>query len=108
MGFGFHSRACETLNAVAVRCLTGEDALTAARLFGAAQAARARLRLATGAFGPYWHEQQAVARAVLGDVVFDAAYAEGGTLTLEDAVAVALTVEHPDLVVGSDRFSHSS
>ncbi|MCW2642179.1 MAG: adenylate/guanylate cyclase protein [Dactylosporangium sp.] len=108
MGFGFHSRACETLNAVAVRCLAGEDALTAARLFGAAQAARARLRLATGAFGPYWHEQQAVARAVLGDVVFDAAYAEGGTLTLEDAVAVALTVEHPDLVVGSDRFSHSS
>ncbi|HEV7963212.1 MAG TPA: adenylate/guanylate cyclase domain-containing protein [Actinoplanes sp.] len=108
MGFGFHARACETLNAVAVRCLTGEDALTAARLFGAAQAARARLRLAAGANGAYWHEQQAVARAVLGDVVFDAAYAEGATLTLEDAVAVALTVEHPDLVVGSDRFSHSS
>jgi predicted ATPase/class 3 adenylate cyclase len=108
MGFGFHARACETLNAVAVRCLTGEDALTAGRLFGAAQAASARRRLAIGAFGSYWHEQQAVARAVLGDVVFDAAYAEGATLSLEDAVAVALTVEHPDLAVGSDRFSHSS
>jgi predicted ATPase/class 3 adenylate cyclase len=108
MGFGFHARACETLNAVAVRCLTGADPLTAVRLFGAAQAARARLRLAAGPFGPYWHEQQAVARAVLGDVVFDAAYAEGATLSLEDAVAVALTVEHPDLAVGSDRFSHSS
>jgi predicted ATPase/class 3 adenylate cyclase len=108
MGFGFHACAGETLNAVAVRCLTGGEPLTAARLFGAAQAARSRLRLAAGANGAYWHEQQAVARAVLGDVVFDAAYAEGATLTLEDAVAVALTVEHPDLAVGSDRFSHSS
>nr|WP_205862386.1 adenylate/guanylate cyclase domain-containing protein [Planosporangium thailandense] len=108
MGFGFHACACETLNAVAVRCLTAEDPLTAARLFGAAQAVRARLRLAAGLNGAYWHEQQAVARAVLGDVVFDAAYAEGATLTLEDAAAVALTVEHPDLVAGSDRFSHSS
>ncbi|GAA1805122.1 adenylate/guanylate cyclase domain-containing protein [Planosporangium flavigriseum] len=108
MGFGFHASACETLNAVAVRCLTGEDPLTAARLFGAAQTVRARLRLTVGPDGAYWHEQQAVARAVLGDVVFDAAYAEGATLTLTDAVAVALTVEHPDLVAGSDRFSHSS
>jgi predicted ATPase/class 3 adenylate cyclase len=107
MGYGFHSRACETLNAIAVRCSTGGDPLTAARLFGAAQAARARLRLASGAFGPYWHEQQAVVRAVLGDVVFDAAYAEGATLSLADAVAVALTVEHPDLALDSDRFSHS-
>jgi hypothetical protein len=108
MGFGFHARAAETLNAVAVRCLSGSDPLTAARLFGAAQAARSRLGLAAGAFGPYWHEQQAVARAVLGDVVFDAAYAEGATLSLKDAVAVALTVEHPDLAVDSERFSHSS
>jgi predicted ATPase/class 3 adenylate cyclase len=105
MGYGFHSRACETLNAIAVRCSTAGDSLTAARLFGAAQAARARLRLASGAFGPYWHEQQAVVRAALGDVVFDAAYAEGATLSLEDAVAVALNVEHPDLAVDSDRFS---
>ncbi|MGC9670178.1 ATP-binding protein [Planosporangium sp. 12N6] len=108
MGFGFHAQVSEALNAVAVRCLTGGEPLTAARLFAAAQAARARLRLAAGPFGPYWHEQQAVARAVLGDVVFDAAYAEGATLSLEDAVAVALTVEHPDLAVGSDRFSHSA
>nr|WP_240947597.1 adenylate/guanylate cyclase domain-containing protein [Planosporangium mesophilum] len=108
MGFGFSAQSGETLNAVAVRCLAGDDPLTAARLFGAAQAARARLRLAAGPFGPYWHEQQAVARAVLGDVMFDAAYAEGATLSLEDAVAVALTVEHPDLAADSGRFSHSS
>jgi predicted ATPase/class 3 adenylate cyclase len=108
MGFGFHASGCEALNAVAVRCLTGDDPLTAARLFGAAQTVRARLRLTAGPNGGYWHEQQAVARAVLGDVVFDAAYAEGATLTLEDAVAVALTVEHPDLVDGAVRFSSSS
>jgi predicted ATPase/class 3 adenylate cyclase len=108
MGFGFHAGAAETLTAVAVRCLSGGDPLTAVRLFGAAQAAKSRLGLAAGVFGPYWHEQQAVARAVLGDVVFDAAYAEGATLSLENAVAVALTVEHPDLAVDSERFSHSS
>jgi predicted ATPase/class 3 adenylate cyclase len=109
MGYGFHSRACETLNAIGVRCSAGGDPLTAARLFGAVQATRARLHLASsGALGAYGREQQTVVRAALGDVVFDAAYAEGGTLSLDDAVAVALTVEHPDLAVDSDRFSHTS
>ena len=105
MGYGFHSCACETLNAVAVRYSTGGDPLTAARLFGAAQAARTRLRIASGTFSPYWYEQQAVVRAALGDMAFDAAYAEGGTLALDDAVAMALSVEHPDLALDSERFS---
>ena len=106
MGHGFHAKACETLNALALRCLTGGDPLTAARLFGAAQAARARLGLPTsGGFGPYWREHQAAARVALGDVMFDAAYADGAALSLDEAVAAALTVEHPDLAMDSDRFT---
>jgi hypothetical protein len=97
MGFGFHSRACETLNAVAVRCALGGDPAVAARLFGAAQAAMARLGVSAGAFGPYWAQQQDAVRAALGDAAFDAAYAAGAGLSLEEAVAAALTVEHPDL-----------
>jgi predicted ATPase/class 3 adenylate cyclase len=105
MAYGFHSRACETLNAIAVRCGLGGDPRTAALLFGAAQAARARLRGSTGAYASYWAEQQSGVRASLGDAEFDAAYAAGGALGLEEAVALALTVEHPDLAVGSVRFT---
>ncbi|GGM57019.1 adenylate/guanylate cyclase domain-containing protein [Dactylosporangium sucinum] len=105
MTFGFHRRVCETLNAIAVRCALGADLETAARLFGAAQAARVRLRCSSGGFGAYWTEQQASLRATMGDADFDAAYAAGGALSLEEAVAAALTIEHPDLVAGSIRFS---
>jgi tetratricopeptide (TPR) repeat protein len=108
IGYGFHSRACESISAIAVRCALGGDPLTAARLFGAAQAARARLRCNAGIFGPFWNEQQAAVRAAIGDLAFDTAYAEGGTLSLEEAAAVALDVEHPDLVVGSVRFLNVS
>jgi predicted ATPase/class 3 adenylate cyclase len=108
VGHGFHARACEALHAVSARCSSGGDPLTAARLSGAAQAAGSRLRLAPGALGPYWREQQAVSRAALGDAVFDAAYAEGAALSLDGAVAVALCVEYPDLALDSARFSHSS
>jgi hypothetical protein len=108
VGHGFHARASVALHAVAARCSIGGDPLTAARLSGAAQAAGSRLRVAPGALGPYWREQQAVSRATLGDVVFDAAYAEGAALSLDDAVAVALSVEYPDLALDSARFSHSS
>jgi hypothetical protein len=41
----------------------------------------------------------------MGDADFDAAYAAGAALALEEAVAVALTIEHPDLADGSVRFS---
>jgi predicted ATPase/class 3 adenylate cyclase len=102
---GFHRRACDTINAIAVRCALGGDPALAARLFGAAQATRSRLRATPGLFGPYWVEQQARVRAAIGDAAFDAAYAEGGALSLSDAVAVALAVEHPDLEVGSPRFA---
>ena len=105
MGFGFHSRACEALNAIAVRCAAGGDAYTAARLFGAAQSAGVRLRFSPGALGPYWTEQQNAVREALGDPDFDAAYAAGSALTLEEAVNIALTVEHPDLAADSERFS---
>ncbi|WP_433083020.1 adenylate/guanylate cyclase domain-containing protein [Dactylosporangium sp. CA-052675] len=105
MTHGFHLRVCETLNAVAVRCALAEDLPTAARLFGAAQSARIRLRCSTGAFGVFWTEQQAQLRRSMGDAAFDTAYAAGGALSLEESVALALTIEHPDLMAGSIRFS---
>jgi hypothetical protein len=105
MQFGFHGRACDTLNAIAVRCALGGDLLTAARMFGAAQENRSTLRSGPGIFGPYWIEQQTRVRAGLGDTKFDKAYAEGSALSLEEAAAIALAVDHPDLAAGSARFS---
>ncbi|MEU0560689.1 adenylate/guanylate cyclase domain-containing protein [Dactylosporangium sp. NPDC006015] len=105
MSFGFHLRVCEALMAIAVRCSLAGETGTAARLFGAAQAAMVRLRCSAGGFGAYWTEQQAALRTAMGDADFDEAYAAGGALSLEESVALALTIEHPDLVAGSIRFS---
>lgn len=104
---GFLSRAGETLGAMAVRCSLGGEPLLAARLFGAAQAARARLKTSSGILGPYWVEHEAAVRGVLGDAVFDSAYAAGSALTIEKAAAVALAVEHPDLAADSARFTRA-
>ncbi len=105
MAYGFHSRATETIAAFAVRSRLGGDTVTAARLFGASDTARARLRCSAGMYGPYWAGDQAVARATLGDADFDRAYAQGSELTLEEAVALALSIEHPDLTGDSVRFA---
>jgi predicted ATPase/class 3 adenylate cyclase len=105
MSHGFHGRACDTVQAIAVRCAWGGDPLVAARLFGAAQATRSAMRCSPGIYGPYWVEEQTALRAVLGDAAFDAAYAEGAELRLEEAARVALAVEHPDLTAGSIRFA---
>ncbi|MEG3634246.1 ATP-binding protein [Micromonospora palythoicola] len=105
MNHGFHGRACDTLNAVAVRCALGDQPLTAARLFGAAQATRAGLRSTPGIYEAYWTQRQAALRRVLGDAAFDEAYGEGAELGLDEAVALALGVEHPDLAADSGRFT---
>ncbi|MBN1172107.1 MAG: adenylate/guanylate cyclase domain-containing protein [Micromonosporaceae bacterium] len=104
IGHGFQVRACETLNAIAVRCVLGGDHEMAARLFGAAQAGRGRLRSGRGTFGAFWADHYGMVRDTLGDGAFDAAYAEGGELSLDEAVALALGIEHPDLVAGAVRF----
>ncbi|WP_213453825.1 ATP-binding protein [Rhizomonospora bruguierae] len=106
MAYGFHSRACDTLSALAVRCVLGGEPVTAARLFGAAQATRSGLRSLAGIFGPYWTAQQTRVRAFIGDGTFDAAYAEGASYSLEEAVEAALAVEYPDLRAGSPRFEN--
>jgi hypothetical protein len=80
--------------------------VTAARLFGAAQATRSQLRTGTGIFGPYWTAQQARVRALIGDAAFDAAYAEGASYGLDEAAAVAMAVDYPDLAAGSPRFTN--
>ncbi|MGW0501521.1 ATP-binding protein [Micromonospora sp. NPDC003241] len=105
MNHGFHGRACDTLNAIAVRCLAGDTPLTAARLFGAAQATRAGLRSTTGIYDGYWNERQVALRRTLGDAAFDEAYGQGAELGLDEAVALALGVEHPDLAADSARFA---
>ncbi len=105
MAYGFRGRACDSLNAMAVRCAHGGDPKTAARLFGAAQATRTTQRGAGGLFAAYWSQEQATIRSVLGDPAFDTAYAAGAELTLEQAAGMALAVEHPDLAAGSSRFA---
>jgi predicted ATPase/class 3 adenylate cyclase len=99
MSYGFHSRACAAISAMATRCVLGADHLTAATLFGAVAAAKARLCRGPGIFGPFWATQQAVSRAALGDSAFDVAWARGASLSLDDAAALALGIEAPDLAV---------
>ncbi len=74
-------------------------------LFGAAQAARPTPRQPSVIFDGYWAETQTRVRANLGDTDFDAAYARGAALRLDDAATLALAVEHPDLAVDSPRFT---
>jgi predicted ATPase/class 3 adenylate cyclase len=105
MTHGFLGRACDTISAFAVRCALGGDPVMAARLFGAAQATRSALRVSSGVYGGFWAEQQARTRGELGDPAFDSAYASGAVLSLSEAAAAALAVEHPDLAAGSVRFA---
>lgn len=105
MAHGFSADAGIAIYAFAVRCALGGDALTAAKLFGAARARRAALRYASATFDSYWVTNEAVVRERLGDEAFDKAYRDGATLALEQAAALALAVEHPDLAVGSARFA---
>ncbi len=103
---GFYGRACKALAAMAVRCALGDDPAMAARLFGAAAANRSRLRCPPGFFGSYWAEWQNTVRDRLGDERFDQVYAAGSELSLEDAVATALAVDHPDLHSSQERLLH--
>jgi predicted ATPase/class 3 adenylate cyclase len=101
---GFDAGAVEALAAMAARCAASGDDALAARLFGAAQMARAQLRVPAGMLDRYWRVTQVSIRASIGDAVFDTEYAEGCALSLADASALALTVEHPDLALDSGRF----
>jgi predicted ATPase/class 3 adenylate cyclase len=100
---GFRGAAADAVAAIAVRCAIGGDAASAAMLFGGAEPVRGTRR--TALFGGYWAAQQAAVRSALGDVAFDAAYAEGAAAGFDRAVATALAVEHPDLEYGSVRFA---
>jgi predicted ATPase/class 3 adenylate cyclase len=93
MAHGFHTRVCEALSAMAVRCAMGGDPVTAARLFGAVHANRSQLHGSLGGFGDYWIAQEAAVRGALGDSAFDVAYLDGAGLSLAEAVAVALAVD---------------
>jgi hypothetical protein len=100
---GFRGATADAVAALAVRCAMGGDRVTAAMLFGGAESVRGVRR--TVLFGHFWAEGQAAVRSELGDTAFDAAYAEGAGLGFDRIVAMALAVEHPDLVHGSARFA---
>ncbi|HET6529400.1 MAG TPA: adenylate/guanylate cyclase domain-containing protein [Actinoplanes sp.] len=100
---GFRGAAADAVAAIAVRCAMGGDPTTAAALFGGAEPVRGVRR--TAVFGPYWAEQQAALRSMLGDAAFDSAYADGASQGFDRVVATALAVEHPDLEHDSARFA---
>jgi predicted ATPase/class 3 adenylate cyclase len=100
---GFRGAAADAVAAIAVRCVLGGDPATATVLFGGAEAARGARR--TASFGAVWSAQQAALRAALGDIAFDAAYADGAGIGFDRIVAMALAVEHPDLENGAARFA---
>ncbi|HEU4347311.1 MAG TPA: adenylate/guanylate cyclase domain-containing protein [Actinoplanes sp.] len=100
---GFRGAAADAIAAIAVRCAMGGDAATAATLFGGAELVRGVRRTAMAA--PFWAEQQAALRSVLGDAEFDTAYADGAGRGFDRIVAMALAVEHPDLEPDSARFA---
>ena len=102
---GFRGAAADAVAAIAVRCAMGGDVATAAVLFGGAEAARGARR--TEMFATFWAAQQQALRASLGDVGFDAAYADGVDLGFDRIVAMALAVEHPDLEDGAARFAQT-
>jgi predicted ATPase/transcriptional regulator with XRE-family HTH domain len=87
---------CEALEGLAwVRVATGQ-AILAARLGAAAQALREVLGVRLPMAMQAGHEPAVHAiRAALGEQVFAAAWAEGQILSIEQAVALALSV-HPD------------
>ena len=62
---------------------------------GGAGGPRPAAGLAPGCSGPYWAEHEAAVRGVLGDAVFDSAYAEGTALSVGEAAAVALRRRAP-------------
>ncbi|GLY03309.1 adenylate/guanylate cyclase domain-containing protein [Actinoplanes sp. NBRC 101535] len=100
---GFRGAAADAVAAIAVRCALGGDPVTATVLFGGAEAARGARR--TDTFGGFWSAQQTCLRAALGDMAFDAAYADGAGLGFDRIVALALAVDHPDLADGAVRFA---
>ena len=105
MAHGYHWAATEALTAMAVRCALGGEMTQAATLFGASQAARARLRSHRGAMGPMGQRHESAVRHIMGDAAFDQAYGEGAAMTLAEATTFALAVDHPDLLHGLVRLS---
>jgi predicted ATPase len=105
MTHGYHWAACDALTAMAVRCALGGEMTQAATIFGAAQAARERLRFSQSPVGPMGRRHESAVRNTMGDAAFDAAYGAGATMTLSEATAFALAVEHPDLTHALVQFS---
>jgi predicted ATPase len=108
MTHGYHWAATEALTAMAVRCALGGEMTQSATLFGASQAARSRLKRQRGVLGPMGQRHESAVRRIMGDTAFDDAYAAGAAMTLAEASAYALEVEHPDMAHAMVRLSVES
>jgi DNA-binding NarL/FixJ family response regulator len=101
--------ASESLEGLACISGAGGEAERAARLFGAAE----RLREAVGdkhtpeeaaLQGPYL----ATARSQLDEVAWQAAWAEGRAMSMEEAIEYALSKDEPSATTSSSTPRHSS
>ncbi|HUG16779.1 MAG TPA: LuxR C-terminal-related transcriptional regulator, partial [Thermomicrobiales bacterium] len=100
---GFTWGVARAIGKLAILAQHNRDAPRAARLFGCSDALHRRLASPMSRVQRQDHEPVIEAtRAMLGDVAFDAAWAEGAAMSLEQAVAYALATgasqgaEQPD------------
>ena len=68
------------------------------------EAASRRLHCRPNTFSAYFSEQLGAVREALGDAAFDTHYADGMGLSFDEATALALAIEHPDMAANSPRF----
>jgi len=89
--FDMHAEALDCLEDFAGLLHLGGDTQIAVRLYGAAEGAREALALPRSVrHYERWRQQTEQARAALGAHAFEAAWSEGRTQTLDDAVNYAL------------------
>ncbi|MEY2568885.1 MAG: hypothetical protein QOE35_3414 [Actinomycetota bacterium] len=88
--YGDKGGLCDTLELLAALSASGANHEEAARTLGAAQALRDRVGYVRFVIYRDWYDAVvASSRAELGDDAFDAAWAEGAALSLDEAVAYA-------------------
>ena len=85
MAHGYHWAATRGADRDGGAVRAGRRDDQAATLFGASQAARARLRSHRGAMGPMGQRHESAVRHIMGDAAFDQAYGEGAAMTLAEA-----------------------
>ncbi|GGK30167.1 hypothetical protein GCM10010124_23660 [Pilimelia terevasa] len=96
VAFGYDLAACDTVAGLAACRAAAGDVLTAARLFGAADANRTARHARADELALFFAQREEGVRAG-GDAAFDAAYAHGATWSLGEAADVALALPRPEV-----------